>query len=78
MREARIKMLRSALLQAEGGHEDGGAGDGLVLAGNVLSRTDVVQYGAEQLLNAFCVQRGFVQQHSGLPDFVQAGERGVY
>ena len=75
MREARIKMLRSAVLQSEGGCEDGGGGDGLVLAGNVQSRTDEAQYGAEQLLDAFCTQRGFVQQHSGLPDYNRGARR---
>ena len=75
MREARIKMLRSAVLQAEGGREDGGVGDGLVLAGNVQSRTDGAQYSAEQLLDAFCMQRGFVQQHSGLPDYNRGARR---
>ena len=87
MREARIKMLRSAVMQAETSYEGrtgaGGAlttahggykgvDDGLVTARHGLSHMDEGPYRAEQLLDAFCIQRGLVQQNSGLPDYNRA------
>jgi ribosome biogenesis GTPase A len=59
-----------ALTTAHGGYK--GVDDGLVTARHGLSHMDEGPYRAEQLLDAFCMQRGLVQQNSGLPDYNRA------